>query len=196
MSELCADSERSILGSLLLNNHLMSDAEVTVDDFAASANRAIFRAILEQWSAGRPFDPSTIALNFPNGQLEKVGGVHYIGSLIDGAVPEAGILKVHCRKLRDLSQRRKLAALGEQLSQPEAGNLSYLSQRAQKTLRSLEAESAPANSRIRTRSDIPDILTMQVPKMDYVVPSLGIARNTITLDAGPDGDTRTYIEWR
>jgi AAA domain/DnaB-like helicase N terminal domain len=193
MSELCApDSERSILGSVLLNNHLMSDAEVTVDDFAASANRAIFRAILEQWSEGQPFDPSTIALTL-NGQRENVGGLPYIDSLTDGAVPDAGIIKVHCRKLRELSQRRKLAALGEQLSQSETGNLSYLIQRAQKTLRSLEAESAPASSRIRARSDIPDILTMQIPKMDYVVPSLGIGGNTITLYTGADGDGKTYV---
>src|SRR5215469_4601780 len=47
--------------------------------------------------------------------------------------------------------------------------------------------------RIRSFADIPDITTMEIPPAEYLVPALGIARNTITLWTGPDGDGKTYL---
>jgi hypothetical protein len=46
---------------------------------------------------------------------------------------------------------------------------------------------------IRRFVDIPDITTMAIPPVDYLVPALGIARNTIALWTGPDGDGKTYL---
>ena len=46
---------------------------------------------------------------------------------------------------------------------------------------------------IRTFSDIPAVATMQIPAVEYLVPALGIARNTITLWTGPDGDGKTFL---
>src|SRR5689334_2736880 len=46
---------------------------------------------------------------------------------------------------------------------------------------------------IRRFADIPSILTMAVPPVEYIVPALGIARNTITLWTGADGDGKTYL---
>jgi hypothetical protein len=46
---------------------------------------------------------------------------------------------------------------------------------------------------IRSFADIPDIARMQIPAVEYLVPALGIARNTITLWTGPDGDGKTYL---
>jgi archaellum biogenesis ATPase FlaH len=48
-------------------------------------------------------------------------------------------------------------------------------------------------ARIRSFLDIPNIITMEVPPVEYVVPALGIARNTITLWTGADGDGKTYL---
>src|SRR6185295_276359 len=42
-------------------------------------------------------------------------------------------------------------------------------------------------------ADIPDIIGMKVAPVEYIVPALGIARNTITLWTGPDGDGKTYL---
>ena len=46
---------------------------------------------------------------------------------------------------------------------------------------------------IRSLADIPDITRMEIPAVEYLVPALGIARNTITLWTGPDGDGKTYL---
>ena len=51
----------------------------------------------------------------------------------------------------------------------------------------------PSTPRIRTFRDIPDITRMAIPAVEYLVPALGIARNTITLWTGPDGDGKTFV---
>jgi AAA domain len=47
--------------------------------------------------------------------------------------------------------------------------------------------------RISTIEDIPNIFTLDIPPAEYIVPALGIARNTITLWTGSDGDGKTYL---
>jgi len=48
-------------------------------------------------------------------------------------------------------------------------------------------------SEIRSFAEIPDILTLEIAPVEYIVPALGIARNTITLWTGSDGDGKTYL---
>jgi archaellum biogenesis ATPase FlaH len=47
--------------------------------------------------------------------------------------------------------------------------------------------------RIRSFADIPDVIRMEIPPMEYIVPALGIARNTIVLWTGADGDGKTFL---
>jgi RecA-family ATPase len=47
--------------------------------------------------------------------------------------------------------------------------------------------------RIRCFTDIPDVLSMEIPSIEYIVPALGIARNTIVLWTGADGDGKTFL---
>ena len=49
------------------------------------------------------------------------------------------------------------------------------------------------SGKIHGFTDIPDILTLEIPPVEYIVPALGIARNTITLWTGTDGDGKTYL---
>src|SRR5437763_1835292 len=42
-------------------------------------------------------------------------------------------------------------------------------------------------------SDIPDVLTMDFPPLELIVPALGIARNTLVLWTGADGDGKTFL---
>lgn len=46
---------------------------------------------------------------------------------------------------------------------------------------------------IRRFADIPDVLSMEIAPIEYIVPALGIARNTIVLWTGPDGDGKTFL---
>jgi len=51
----------------------------------------------------------------------------------------------------------------------------------------------PTPSRIRSFADIPDVIIMEIPPVDYVVPALGISRNSITLWTGSDGDGKIFL---
>ncbi len=51
----------------------------------------------------------------------------------------------------------------------------------------------PSADKIRRFEDVPDILNLEIPPVEYIVPALGIARNSITLWTGPDGDGKTYV---
>src|SRR3954465_361365 len=51
----------------------------------------------------------------------------------------------------------------------------------------------PEPFRIAKFVDIPDVLTMDVPPLEPIVPALGIARNTIVLWTGADGDGKTFL---
>ena len=47
--------------------------------------------------------------------------------------------------------------------------------------------------RIQCFADVPDVLSMEIPSIEYIVPALGIARNTIALWTGADGDGKTFL---
>ena len=62
----------------------------------------------------------------------------------------------------------------------------------------IEFSAAPtqqAADRIRGLDDIPNIQTMEIPPIDYLVPGL-ISRSTITLWTGADGTAKTYLAQR
>lgn len=51
----------------------------------------------------------------------------------------------------------------------------------------------PERQKITRFADIPDVLTMDVPALEPIVSALGIARNTIVLWTGADGDGKTFL---
>src|ERR1051325_7716408 len=55
------------------------------------------------------------------------------------------------------------------------------------------AVTEPASVKIRQFADIPDLMTRTFPPIDYIVPSLGIAANTVGLWTGGDGEGKTYL---
>lgn len=73
-----------------------------------------------------------------------------------------------------------------------AQKLAELREQAQRLVDSLDASSI-GETKIRRFSDIPDVLGMDFPPVEYIVPAIGIARNTITLVAGKDGDGKTFL---
>jgi archaellum biogenesis ATPase FlaH len=54
----------------------------------------------------------------------------------------------------------------------------------------------PSQRLIRRFEDVPSIITMQIPPVDFIVPALGIARNNIVLWTGSDGDGKTFLAQR
>ena len=84
------DTERSILGSIILENDLYEEAaaRLTPDDFSLDANRRIFSRMRDPRESSRPVDMITLVDELDrHNEIESIGGVAYLSSLIDG-VPE------------------------------------------------------------------------------------------------------------
>src|SRR6516225_4891133 len=107
------DAERSILGAILLDNLLFDQAaELKPDDFSLDAHRRIFSRMRDLQDSGRPVDMITLAEELDRRkEVEAVGGVAYLSSLIDG-LPERPSIEHYVRNkslLRGLINIAQLA---------------------------------------------------------------------------------------
>ena len=101
------DAERSILGSILLENGLYDQASaLKSDDFSLDAHRRIFARMTDLQAMGRPVDMITLAEELDRRkEVEAVGGVAYLSSLIDG-VPDRPSIEHYVRIVRNKSLLR------------------------------------------------------------------------------------------
>jgi len=104
------DSERSILGSILLDNHLYNEAaeKLKSDDFSLDSHRRIFARMAEMIDAGRAVDIITLSEELSKRkELEAIGGVAYLASLTEG-LPRRPSIEEYVRVVKDKSLLRQL----------------------------------------------------------------------------------------
>ncbi len=104
------EAEQSILGGILLDNQALNTVlEILLaEDFYSESHRRIFSAILELSEKNRPSDLITLSdLLRDRGQIDAVGGVTYLASLVDG-VPSAANIAYYSRIVKEKSILRNL----------------------------------------------------------------------------------------
>ena len=104
------EAERSILGGILLDNSLYDQAaeHLTGDDFSLDAHRRIYARMRDLQETGRPVDMITLAEELDRRkEVEAIGGVAYLSSLIDG-VPERPSIEHYVRIVRNKALLRGL----------------------------------------------------------------------------------------
>jgi replicative DNA helicase len=104
------EAERSVLGSMLRDNQVISDVVqlVRTEDFYADAHQKIFQAILSLYDRGHPADLVTLAEALrETKQLEDVGSYGYLAELWDAA-PTAANAEYYAQIVRDRSIVRNL----------------------------------------------------------------------------------------
>jgi replicative DNA helicase len=104
------EAERSILGAVLLDNTLYDQAaeHLTPDDFSLDAHRRIYSRMRDLQESGRPVDMITLVEELDRRkEVEAIGGVAYLSSLIDG-VPERPSIEHYVRIVRDKALLRGL----------------------------------------------------------------------------------------
>ncbi len=82
------DSERALLGALLLKPDVLHDVSDTIrsDSFYADKHKTIFEAMRELSDRGEPIDLLSLSEKLQaRGELERVGGRAYIAELIEAA---------------------------------------------------------------------------------------------------------------
>jgi replicative DNA helicase len=108
------EAERSILGAILLDNGLYDQAApLKPDDFSLDAHRRIFGRMSDLQTMGRPVDMITLAEELDRRkEVEAVGGVAYLSSLIDG-VPDRPSIEHYVRIVRNKSLLRGLINIAQ-----------------------------------------------------------------------------------
>lgn len=107
------DAEKAILGAIFLNNDLLAQALSFIErgDFHLDSHRRIFDAMVGLRDSDHPIDAITLpALLKERNELEQVGGVTYLASLIDG-VPQTGSVEHYCRIIKYKARERQAITL-------------------------------------------------------------------------------------
>jgi len=104
------EAEQSILGAILQENSALDRAIelITADDFYKESHRRIFQSMIALSETGEAMDIITLpeALR-KSGDLDRVGGVSYVTSLV-GFVPNAANIRYHCKIVREKAILRNL----------------------------------------------------------------------------------------
>jgi len=109
------DAERSILGSILLDNTLWDQAASALveDHFSLDAHRRIYGRMKSLRDTGAPIDMVTLVEELDRRkEVEAIGGVAYLSSLIDG-VPERPSIEHYVRIVLGKAQLRGLINIAQ-----------------------------------------------------------------------------------
>ncbi|HUW26138.1 MAG TPA: replicative DNA helicase [Gallionella sp.] len=112
------EAEQSVLGGLLLEASALDKIAdlVTSDDFYRHEHRLIYRQIVRLSELAKPVDVITVAEALEiAGELGKVGGLSYLGSLAQN-VPSAANIRRYGEIVRERSIMRKLVEVGTDIS--------------------------------------------------------------------------------
>jgi replicative DNA helicase len=119
------EAERSILGAVLLDNHVLDAAmeKLRPDDFFLDQHRKVFERMVACREAGEVIDLVTLTEQLRRrGELEAAGGVAYLSQLVDG-VPRVTNVEHYARIVKEKSLLRHLIHTAHAIQQQalEAG---------------------------------------------------------------------------
>jgi replicative DNA helicase len=112
------ESERVILGAILLDNTLISQAIEILkqEDFYSPLHRRVFKAMSSLFERGEKIDPILIGEELKkDGQLENVGGIATITNLTFG-LPHFSNVETYAKVVKDKSITRNLIKVCNQIT--------------------------------------------------------------------------------
>ena len=107
------EAEQSLLGAVMLDNRVLDriNGSLRGDHFYSSAHRLIFEREQALHGEGQPIDVTTLRAAFEaDGQLDRIGGFAYLGTLIDN-VPTAAHAEHYAGIVRERARLRSLMAI-------------------------------------------------------------------------------------
>jgi replicative DNA helicase len=113
------EAEQAVLGAMLLDQDAALKAAELLDDsmFYKEAHRILFRAMTALTERNDVIDPVTMRDELVRrGELDRAGGMEYIGALID-VVPTAANIDYHARIVRDKAVLRRLVEAATEIIQ-------------------------------------------------------------------------------
>jgi replicative DNA helicase len=113
------EAEMALIGSVLVDREIMGVVGEIVrpQDFYAHVHETIFAALYDLFYRGEPLDKISVAEALrTRDQLEKVGGLSYLSSLMD-TVQTAGSAKYYATIVREKATLRSLIHAGTEITQ-------------------------------------------------------------------------------
>jgi replicative DNA helicase len=113
------EAEMALIGSVLVDREIMATVGEIVrpEDFYAHVHETIFAVLYDLFYRGEPLDKISVAEALrTRDQLEKVGGLSYLSSLMD-TVQTAASAKYYATIVREKSTLRSLIHAGTQITQ-------------------------------------------------------------------------------
>ena len=104
------DAERSVLGAILLDNHVLNVAieKLKPEDFFLEQHRRVFQQMIALGEAQHAIDLVTLTDELHrHGELEAAGGAAYLAQLVDG-VPRITNLEHYARIVKEKALLRSL----------------------------------------------------------------------------------------
>lgn len=111
------ESERAVLGAILLDSSLCNQAIeiLKVDDFFFDSHRRIYEKMLVLSERGQAIDLITLQEELSRtSEIEQVGGVAYLASLLDGAIRMSNI-DSYAKIIKGKSVLRRLMTVSNQI---------------------------------------------------------------------------------
>lgn len=112
------DSERVILGAILLDNELITQAieQISADDFYSPNNRRIFKAMVALFEKGDRIDPILIGEELKkDGSIDSIGGVATITNLTYG-LPHFSEIFDYTKVVKNKAMSRNLIKVCNQIT--------------------------------------------------------------------------------
>ena len=113
------EAEMAVIGSVLVDREMVAAVGEIVrpSDFYAHVHETIFSVLLDLYERGEPLDKISVAEELRRrGLLERVGGLSYIGMLMD-TVQSAASARYYATIVREKSVLRSLIHAGTEITQ-------------------------------------------------------------------------------
>jgi len=133
------DSEKALLGSIMLRSEVLFDILDLISDdcFYSEKHRLIFKSMMDLFSKKEPIDLLTLATKLKeNKQLDQVGGNDYLSELAN-AVPSSANAKHYAKIVHKKFMMRRLIGVSEQISElgyGEKDSLEHCLDKAEKSM--------------------------------------------------------------
>ncbi len=157
-------AEQAVLGSMLLNKDAIAEVVPILreKDFYSLTHALIYRAIWNIFNIGEAADPITISAELrSNGDLDRVGGLSYLQTLVNGVPTTVNVLH-YVKIVQDMAKLRALVNAGIKITQlgysHEGYEVDTLIDKAQAEMFSV-AESHLISEAVTLREILPDVIT-------------------------------------